>query len=41
MDNFHDKLNFDLGKKNKIFHDSLKGHFKISRTANFGCAEML
>ena len=29
----HNRLNFDLGKKIKIFHHSLKGHFKISKTA--------
>ena len=36
MDNLHYMLNLDLGKKNKIFHHSLKGCRKISKTAKFG-----
>ena len=34
------RLNFDLGKKNKIHHHSYKEHVKISKIAKFGC-EML
>ena len=36
MDNLHNnRLNFDVGKKNKIFHRSLKGHLEISKTRRF------
>jgi hypothetical protein len=34
------RLNFDLGKKNKIHHHSQKEHVKISKIAKFG-REML
>ena len=34
------RLNFDLGKKNKIHHRSQKEHVKISKIAKFG-REML
>jgi hypothetical protein len=34
------RLNFDLGKKNKIHHHSYKEHVIISKIAKFGC-EML
>ena len=29
IDNLHNRLNFDLGKKNKSFHQSLKGISKL------------
>ena len=29
IDNLHNRLNFDLGKKNKSFHHSLKGISKL------------
>ena len=36
MDNLHNnRLNFDVGKKNKILHRSLKGHLEISKTRRF------
>ena len=35
MDNLH--TNFDLGKKYKIFHLSIKGCFKLSKIAKFSC----
>jgi hypothetical protein len=34
------RLNFDLGKKNKIHHHNWKEHVKISKIAKFG-REML
>ena len=37
MDSLHNRLNFDLDKKNKIFHRSLKVHLKIGKTAKCGC----
>jgi hypothetical protein len=40
MDDSSYRLYFDLGKKNKIHHHSLKEHVKISKIAKFGC-EML
>jgi hypothetical protein len=40
MDDFSYRLNFDLGKKNKIHQHSQKEHVKISKIAKFGC-EML
>ena len=40
MDNLHNRLTFDLGKKNKIFYYSQKEDPKISRIAEFG-GEML
>jgi hypothetical protein len=40
MDDSSYRLNFDLGKKNKIHHHSEKEHVKISKTAKFG-REML
>ena len=36
-DNLHNVLSSDLGKKNKIFHDSWNEHLKISKAAEFGC----
>ena len=36
MDNLHVRLNVDLGKWNKIFYHSSKGHLKISQIAMFG-----
>ena len=36
MDNSHVRLQFDLGKENKIYHQSSKEHLKISTTAKFG-----
>jgi hypothetical protein len=40
MDDSSYRLNFDLGKKNKIHHHSEKEHVKISKIAKFG-REML
>ena len=40
MDNLHNRLTFDLGKKNKIFYFSYKEDPRISTTAVFG-AKML
>ena len=40
IDNLHNRLTFDLGKKNKIFYYSQKEHLRISRIAKFG-GEML
>jgi hypothetical protein len=40
MDDSSYRLNFDLGKKNKIHHHSEKEHVKISKIARFG-REML
>ena len=40
MGNSHDRLNFDPGKTDKIFHHSWKERLKISRIAKFG-GEML
>ena len=37
MDDLHDRLNFYVDRKNKIFHHILQGHLKISKTAKFGC----
>jgi hypothetical protein len=34
------RLNFDLGKKNKIITTATKEHVEISKIAKFGC-EML
>ena len=36
MDNLHNRLTFDLGKKSKIFYYSQKEDPKISRIAEFG-----
>ena len=36
----HNRLTFDLGKKNKIFYYNQKEHLKISRIAKLG-GEML
>jgi hypothetical protein len=36
MDDSSYRLNFDLGKKNKIHHHSWKEHVKISKIAKFG-----
>ena len=33
MDNLQNILKFDLGKKNKIFHNNLIGHLKVNKTA--------
>ena len=41
MDNLHNRLNFDRGLKNKIFHHSLRGHLKITKTARFGYEMLL
>ena len=40
INNLHNKLTSDLGKKNKMFYYSQKKQLKISRTAKFG-GEML
>ena len=40
MDDSSYRLNFDLGKKNKIHHPVVKERVKISKIAKFGC-EML
>jgi hypothetical protein len=40
MDDSSYRLNFDLGKKNKIHHHNQKEHVKISKIAKFG-REML
>jgi hypothetical protein len=40
MDDSSYRLNFDLGKRNKIHHHSQKERVKISKIAKFGC-EML
>ena len=40
MDDLHNKLKVELGKKNEIFCYSLKEDLKISRIAKFG-GEML
>ena len=37
MDHSPIGLNFDIGKKNKIFHHSWKEHVQISKIAKFGC----
>ena len=37
MDNLQSILKFDLGKKNKIFHNSLIGHLKVNKTAKLCC----
>ena len=37
MDDSSYRLNFDLGKKNKIHHHSQKERVKISKIAMFGC----
>ena len=36
MDNFHVRLNVDLGNYNKIVYHSSKEHLKISKIAKFG-----
>ena len=36
MDSLHNRLTFDLGKKNRIFYYSWKEDAKISRIAEFG-----
>ena len=36
IDNSHDRLNFDSGNTNKIFHYNWKEHTKISKIGNFG-----
>jgi hypothetical protein len=36
MDDSSYRLNFDLGKKNKIHHHSQKEHVEISKIAKFG-----
>ena len=36
IDNLHNKLTFDQGKKNKIVYCSQKEHLEISRIAKFG-----
>lgn len=40
IDNFHDRLNFEPGKMNKIPHYSWKENVKISKIAKFD-GEML
>ena len=37
MHTWHVRLNFDLGKRNKMHHHSSKEHLKISKIAKFGC----
>ena len=36
MDNLHNRLRLDLGKKNKIFYHSKKEDPKINKIAEFG-----
>ena len=36
MDNLHNKLKVELGKKNEIFYYSEKEDLQISRIAKFG-----
>ena len=36
MDHSPIRVNFDLGKKNKIYHHSWKEHLGISKIAKFG-----
>jgi hypothetical protein len=36
MDDSSYRLNFDLGKKNKIHHHSQQEHVEISKIAKFG-----
>ena len=36
IDNFHDRLNFDLDNMSKIIHHSSKQHLKVSKIAKFG-----
>ena len=36
MDNLHVRLNYDRGKGNEVYHNSLKERLKISKIAKFG-----
>ncbi len=36
MDGSSYRRNFNLGKKNEIYHHSLKEHLKISKITQFG-----
>ena len=40
IDNFHERLNADLGTMDKVFCHSEKEHVHISKNANL-CGEML
>ena len=36
MDNLHNRLNVELGRKNEIFYYSQKKDLNINKTAKFG-----